>query len=163
MSERSPDSVVLDGVASVLLSVDGIHAEAVYSAGGGTAPGVADLPADIGDGPMPAAVVLSGPKSIIAGSFERTTWTIEVSVWMPAEHPIGTAYRTLLDLEEPIREAFRAHSRGNAGDPAVQSVVVTRVERIDRRQWVPDSRAWYLVLPFELEAKVDRAVRYRPV
>lgn len=154
-------SAILDGIAAVVLGVPGLNDQAVYSAGGGTNQLVRDLPDNLADGGLPAVVVLGGPKEIIPGSWERTSWTVELSVWREMT-PLGEMYRFFLDVEEPIREAFRK-APVNAIDPAVQSLLVTGVGRVERRQWpVSDTGPRFAVLPFELEVKVNRSVSYRP-
>lgn len=160
------DSRILDEIAAVFLNVPEISPDAIYSAGGGEIAGIHDVPDTLAQSAFPAVVVMSGEKSIIAGSWERTTWTVEASVWLPND-PLtsrGAAYRALIDLEEPIRAAFRAHDRAGAADPAVQAVLITEVGRVGHRQWQPgETRPWYLVLPFSLQVTVNRAVTYRPM
>lgn len=157
-------SEYLDHIASVFLGVEGIHRDAVYSAGGGTVPGVNPLPDNLAEGPVPAVVVLDGERSIIAGGHERTTWAAEGTVWVPDLVPRAEAWRTLLDLEEPIRDAFRNNDHGAIPDPAVQSVLVTTVGRITGRQWMQgEGQPWFLVLPVTFELKYHRAVRYQQV
>lgn len=158
------DSRILDEIAAIFLLVPGVNPDAVYSAGGGEITGVKDIPDDLGDGAFPAAVVIGAEKAIIAGSWERTTWTVEASIWVPNVTPRGEVYRNLVDLEEPVRAAFRAHDRAGASDPAVQAVLITEVGRVGGRQWQPGEQLpWYLVLPFSLQVTVNRAVTYRPM
>lgn len=157
------DVRILDEIAATFLGVAGLNDDAVYSAGGGEIVGVKDLPDRLADGAFPAVVVLSGEKSIIPGPWERTTWTVEASVWVPDIAPRSEAYRTLLAVEEPIRQAFRAHDRAGASDPAVQSVLITGTDAIVGRQWARgDAQPWFLVLPISFEVKVNRAVQYQP-
>lgn len=157
------ESVILDGIAAIALPVNGLNDQAVYSlGGGGTIAGVKDLPDDIATNGLPAFVVTDGGTSIIPGPWERTTWTVEASVWVEYS-PRGSRVRTLLDLREPIRQAYREHAKGGLVDPVVQSVLITETGRIEARQWRRGENApWYLVLPFEIEVKVNRAVSYAP-
>ncbi len=155
------ESAILDGIAAIGLDVAGLNHEAIYSLGGGSLAGVKDLPEDIGTA-LPAFVVTDGGTAVIAGSWERTTWTVEASVWVEYS-PRGERVRSLLDLREPIRAAFRAKGKGGSIDPAVQSVLITGTEPIEGRQWVRRENApWYLVMPFSIEVKVNRAVTYTP-
>ena len=157
------DSTILDAIAAVAIDVAGLNNDAIYSAGGGEIAGVKDIPDNLADGAFPAVVVMGADKAIIPGSWERTTWTVELSVWVPDLPPRGEVYRDLVDLEEPIREAFRTKARAGVADPAVQAVLVTEVGRINGRQWVRgDNQPWFLVLPFSLQVTVNRAVTYRP-
>lgn len=155
-------SRILDEIAAVTIGIPGLNDDAIYSAGGGEIPGVKDIPDSLGDGAFPAVVVVEGEKSIIAGSHERTTWTVELSVWVPNIPPRGEAYRSLLDVEDPIREAFRAADRAGASDPAVQAVLITEIGAVGGRQWQPgETQPWFLVKPFTLQVTVHRAVTYR--
>jgi len=155
------ESAILDAIAAVGLDVEGLNAEAIYSLGGGNpAAGVKDLPDDIGAGGLPAFVVTDGGIEVIPGSWERTTWTVEATVWVEYS-PRGERVRSLLDLRDPIRAAFRAKDKAGGVDAGVQSLLITGTERIEGRQWqrLP-SAPWYLVLPFSIEVKVNRAVTY---
>lgn len=155
------ESVILDAIAAIALDVSGINGEAVYSlGGGGETVGVKDLPDDIAMGGFPAFVLTDGGTEVIAGSWERTTWTLEASVWVEYS-PRGERVRDLLNLREPLRAAFRAKAKGNGGDPSVQSVLVTGTGAIESRQWRRGEGApWYLVLPLSVEVKVNKAVTY---
>lgn len=157
------DSVILDAIAAIGFDVAGLNDEAIYSlGGGGTIEGVKDLPDDIAMGGFPAFVVTDGGTEIIPGSWERTTWTLEASVWVEYS-PRGSRVRQLLNLREPIRAAFRAKAKGGNADPAVQSVLITGTGAVEARQWRKgDNAPWYLVLPLSVEAKVNRAVTYVP-
>jgi hypothetical protein len=157
------ESRILDEIAAVFLDVAGINPDAVYSAGGGEVDGVKDLPDNLADGAFPAVVVLSGPKAITPGSWERTTWTVEASIWVPDIPPRGEAYRNLVDLEAGVRAAFRAKGRASAADAAVQAVVITEVGQPGARQYVNgDKQPWFLVLPITYQVTVNRAVTYSP-
>lgn len=159
------ESAILDGIAAIVTPVTGINADAIYSLGGGGTDGIAgvkDLPDDIAAGGFPAFVVTDGGTEIIPGSWERTTWTVEAALWVEYS-PRGERLRQLLNLREPIREAFRDHSKGGLVDDAVQSVLITSTGAIEGRQWRrADNAPWYLVLPFSIEVKVNRAATYVP-
>lgn len=156
-------STILDAIAAVHIGVAGLNDDAIYSAGGGEIAGVKDLPDNLADGAFPAVVVLDAGKSIIPGSWERTTLTVESTVWVPDVPPRGEAYRNLMDLEDAIREAFRTRARASVADPEVQAVLITEVGRVAGRQWMRgDNQPWFLVLPFTLQVTVNRAVAYRP-
>lgn len=154
-------SAIIDKIAAIGRDVAGINDEAVYGPGGGTVTGVKELPDDIGVA-LPAFLMLQGEGAIIPGSWERQTWTLEGSVWVEYL-PRGERYRQLVDLREPVQTAFRAKSKGGLVDTAVQSVLLTGFGRIEGRQWARGEQApWYLVLPFSIEVKVNRAVTYLP-
>jgi hypothetical protein len=153
-------SAIVDAIAAVGLDVPGI--KVVYSAGGGTVAGVQELPDDLGEGPLPAFLLLDGDVPVIPGSWERQTWKMSGSIWVEYM-PRGERYRQLLDFREPVLAAFRAKSKGGLADPAVQAVLLLEFGQVEGRQWQRGETApTYLVLPFELEAKVNRAVTYLP-
>lgn len=152
-------SAIVDGIAAIFLDVAGINPEAVYGPGGGTVTGVKELPEDIGVA-MPACLLLDGGGSVIPGNAERQTWTLEGSIWVEYS-PRGERYRQLVDLQEPVLAAFRAKSKGGLVDLGVQSVLITESRPIEGRQWVRGENApTYLVYPFAVEVKVNRAVTY---
>lgn len=155
------DGAILNAIAAIGRDVAGINDNAIYSlGGGGTVAGVKDLPDDIAMNGFPAFVVMDGGTEIIPGSWERTTWTIEASVWVEYS-PRGERVRGLLNLREPIRAAFRAKAKGGNADAAVQSVLITGTGAIETRQWRRVENApTYLVLPISIEVKVNRAVTY---
>ncbi len=157
------ESVILDHIAAIGLEVAGLNHDAIYSlGGGGTVAGVKDFPDDIANGGLPAFVVTDGGTEIIPGSWERTTWTVEASVWVENSSR-GERLRSLLNLREPIRAAFRAKAKGGLADPVVQSVLITGTGSFEYRQWQRREGApIYLVLPFSIEVKVNRAVTYTP-
>lgn len=158
------ESLLMNTIAATAIGVPGLNDDAIYSAGGGGDPFtiVKDLPGIL-DGAFPAVVVLRGAMEVIPGSWERTTLSFEFSVWVPEQEPRGEAYRDLADLDEPIRDAFRNRAKGGLVDPAVQSVLVLGSDAIEGRQWQRGERApWYLVLPYTVAVKVNRAVTYRP-
>lgn len=135
----------------------------VYSLGGGAVPGVKDFPDDIAMGGLPALVVMDGGlPEIVAGSYEVTTWAVEVSVWVE-NSARGERLRQLLNFREPIRAAFRAHAKGGLADVEISSVLLTAVGGLEYRQWArrPDAPT-YLVLPFTAQAIYRRAVTYQP-
>lgn len=160
------DALILDAIAASLLAVDGLNAEAVYSAGttAGVTAGVKELPDDIGVA-LPATVIGVGDDVRGGGSGqERQTWTVEGSVWVSSA-PRGERYRQLVLLKEPIAAAIAQYSKGNLavhGDTAVQSVGPgVTFGGIAWRQWSRTADAtWFLVLPFELEVKVNRPRTY---
>lgn len=157
------EAEILDAVAAIALPVSGLNPEAVYSLGGGSLAGVKDLPDDIAMNGLPAFVVTDGGTEIIPGSWERTTWTLEGAVWAEYGPARGERTRQLLNLREPLRAAYRAHARGGLADDVVSSVLVTSTGAIEARQWRRgDAAPWYLVLPFSIEVKVNRAVTYVP-
>ena len=157
-------ATIIDAVAAIGLTVDGIKDTAIYGPGSGNVDGVRELPEDIGVA-LPAFLMLEGEADIIPGSWERQTWTLAGSVWVEYL-PRGERYRQLVNMREPIQAAFRAHSKGGLADAAVQSVLLTGFGQIAGRQWnrgTPDQPgAWFLVLPFSVEVKVNRAVAYQP-
>lgn len=157
---------LLDDIAAVFLGIEGINREAVYSAGGtkGRAAGVRDLPDNLSEGGSPAVVVLDGDRSIIPGGNERTTYAVEAGVWIPDITPRSEVWRTLLDLEDPIRDAFRDNDRAASANPAVQAVVITDISRVTNRQWNRAEQApWFLVLPITFQVRVNLPVQYRQV
>lgn len=153
-------SLIIDTIAKLGASVSGINAEAVYGPGGAVA-GVKQLPEDIGAA-LPAFMVLDAGGPIIPGNWERQTWNLEGSIWVEYE-PRGERYKQIVDLAEPTLAAFRntAEIAARAVDTAVQSVLIVEFRAIEGRQWHRRENApWYLVLPFVIEVKVNRAVAY---
>lgn len=157
-------AVIMDAIAAIGLDVSGINDEAVYAAGTGSVTGVKELPDDIGVA-LPAFLVLAGDVTVIPGNWERQTWIFEASVWTSYQ-PRGERYRELVNLQEPLLAAFRAKAKGFLaahGDTGVQSSLALRFGQIEGRQWQRGEHApWYLVLPAEIELKVNRAVTYLP-
>jgi hypothetical protein len=153
-------SAIIDAIAAIGLDVTGINSAAVYGPGGGTVAGVKELPDDIGVA-LPAFLMLAGDGEVISGNWERQTWTLVGEIWVDYT-PRGVRYRELVDLQEPVLAAFRAKSKGGLADTAVQSVLFTGFDRIEGRKWSPDAANWYLVMPFTVEVKVNRAVTYLP-
>lgn len=152
-------SVIIDTIAAIGADVTGINDEAVYGAGSGSVTGVKELPDDIGIA-LPAFMVLDGGGEVIPGNWERQTWRLEGSVWVEYK-PRGERYRQLVNFQELVLAAFRAKSKGGSADPAVQSVLITEFKAIEGRQWQRGEAApIYLVLPFTVEVKVNRAVTY---
>jgi hypothetical protein len=159
---------IVNAIAAIQLDIVGVNEHAVYGPGGLGAPdGVKEIPDDISVS-LPAFLLLDGDEEIITNPRERQTWTLEGTVWVEYS-PRGERYRQLVDLREPIQAAFRAKSKGNLAvhaDPDVQSAVLTGFGRVDGRQWnrgTPEAPgAWYLVLPYSIEVKVNRTVTYLP-
>lgn len=148
-------SVILGRVAMNLVGVGGITA--VYAPG--TATGVKQLPDELLS--FPSAVLLPGESPVIAGNWERQTWTLNGTIWTRTT-PRGQRVQELTDLADDILAAFRVPDV-TAVDAAVQSVVLREFGPIDQRQWAVNPEAgWFLVLPFVLELKVNRSVTYGP-
>lgn len=149
-------SDALAAIAAELVGITGI--KAIYSAAKTT--GVNEIPDDISVA-LPAAILLANDTPIIPGNWERQTWTINGSIWT-RNQPRGECYRELIDLIEPILGTYRAVGAAvKAADSDIQSLVVTSFGAISGQQWTRGEAApWYLVLPFTLEAKVNRSVNY---
>lgn len=147
-------SAIIADIATNLVggSFKGIYAPAA-------ATGVKEIPNDLTA--WPSAVLLPGDSPVIAGNWERQTWRIDGTVWTTDE-PRGQRVRELTDLADEVLAAFRVGTAQTV-DAAVQSVVLLEFGAIDGRQWRRGEGApWFLVLPFTLEAKVNRSVVYGP-
>lgn len=153
------------GLAACPWSAAGVSPfrNAAYSLGGEDAAGVKPFPDDIAIGGLPALVVMdAGMPDVGSGSYEVSKWEIEASVWTEYT-PRAERVRDLLDLREPMKQAFRAHARGGAVDPEVSSLLLTSVGAIEGRRWrAVDGAPTYLVLPFRAVLTWRRAVTYRP-
>jgi hypothetical protein len=155
-------SLIISAIAAIGLDVVGINDEAVYGPSGAVT-GVKEVPEDIGVA-LPAFLMLPGEGEVIPGSWERQTWTLDGTIWTSYE-PRGENVRLLTDFQELVLAAFRAKSKGFLaahGDSGVQSALFTGFRPIEGRQWQRrESAPWYLVLPFSIEVKVNRAVTYQ--
>lgn len=150
-------------IARVALNLVGITGlKTVYSAGATSGPSgkVLELPDEIAPS-LPAAVLLSNEGPIIPGPWERQTWTLHGTIWAPSR-PRGESYRRLVDIGDLVVLALQQPDV-TAVDQAVQSVVLTGFDAIQGMQWNRGADApWYLVLPFTIEAKVNRPATYGP-
>ncbi len=110
---------------------------------------------------FPSAVFLPGDSPLIVGNWERQTWTINGSIWV-TDQPRGQRVQELTDLSDDVITAFRIVN-ASATDAAVQSVVLLELGAITGQQWQRgDGAPWFLVLPFTLQAKVNRSTTYGP-
>lgn len=148
-------SAVLAAIATNLVSVGGI--KAVYAPAAAT--GVKEMPDSLTV--FPSAVFLPGDAPLIVGNWERQTWTINGSIWV-TDQPRGQRVQELTDLSDDVITAFRVVN-ASATDAAVQSVVLMELGAIEGRQWSRgDGAPWFFVLPFTLQAKVNRSTTYGP-
>lgn len=146
-------SAILAAIAANLVGVGGI--KAVFAPAPTT--GVQEIPDTLEV--WPSAVFLPGDAPVIPGNWERQTWAISGTVWM-RDQPRGQAVQELTDLSDDVLAAFRSVG-ASATDAAVQSVVLLGFDAIEGRQWIRGENApWFLVLPFRLEAKVNRSTTY---
>lgn len=148
-------SAILAAIATNLVSIASI--KAVFAPA--TATGVKIIPDALIV--FPSAVLLPGDSPLIVGNWERQTWTINGSIWV-TDQPRGQRVQELTDLSDDVIDAFRVVN-ASATDAAVQSVVIRELGAITAQQWTRgDGAPWFLVLPFTLEAKVNRSVTYGP-
>lgn len=152
-------SAVIDKVCAIGAAVDGI--KAAYGPNGTVQPLVKGIPKDLGN-TVPALLMLQGEVPIIPGNWERQTWTLNGTIWVRDDVQRHERYRELIDLADPIIAAYRtAGGPSQAVDPDVQSVVLKSFSAIEGRQWGREQTApWYLVMPFEVEIKVNRSTAY---
>lgn len=151
-------SAVIDKVCALGAAVAGI--KVAYGPNGTVEATVKGIPKDLGN-TLPALLMLQGEVPIIPANWERQTWTLNGTVWV-RDDTRHERYRELVDLVEPLIAAYRLSGAAvQAVDPDVQSVVMKSFGAVEGRQWARGETApWYLVLPFEIEAKVNRSVAY---
>ncbi len=148
-------SAIIARIAMNLVGVGGI--KTVYAPTSTT--GVKALPDELTS--WPCAVFLPGESPVIPGNWERQTWTINGTVWV-RDRPRGERVQELTDLSDDVLGAFRVPDV-TAVDAAVQSLVLREFGAISGQQWSrAEGAPWFLVLPFTLEAKVNRSVTYGP-
>lgn len=109
----------------------------------------------------PAIVLVPGPWTVIAGSAARLTFTVDGAIYVPRDRP-GDRLVELLEIYDALFDAFAARGKAYAAEPTLQSVLITRGTGLERAEWPPDSNAWYLSWPFELEVKVNVSAVYQP-
>ena len=144
-------------LAAIATNLVGGTIKAIYAPAAAT--GVEEIPDDLVT--LPAAVLLPGDSPVIPGNWERQTWAINGTIWMQ-DQPRGQRVQELTDISDEVLAAFRSNTTQTV-DAAVQSLVLTEIGAIDGRQWRRGEGApWFLVLPFTLEAKVNRSVVYGP-
>lgn len=148
-------SAILAAIAANLVGVGSI--KAIFAPAATT--GVQEIPATLET--FPAAVFLPGDSPVIPGSWERQTWTIAGSIWV-RDAPRGQVVQQLTDISDDVLAAFRVVN-ASLVDAAVQSVILTGFDAIVGQQWIRGENApWFLVLPFHLDAKVNRSTTYGP-
>lgn len=149
-------SAIITAIATNFVGITGLRT--VYAPKAGT--GVKQIPDDISPS-LPACVLLANDAPIIPGSWERQTWNLQGTIWT-RESPRGERYEELIDIGDAILLAIQQPNVTGV-DPAVQSVLLTEFGQIVSSQWQRgDNAGWFLVLPFTIEAKVNRVATYGP-
>ncbi len=110
-------------------------------------------------GDVPALVFGYGGAPVTPGSWETQKHTVHGAIWRP-RNPIAETYTELVADIGRVLNAFPARAKAFAVSAELQSLLVTSFGAIDGAEWPVGSNRWYLVLPFELEAVVRRAVTY---
>lgn len=148
-----------DAVAAIPASVDGI--EAVHGAGREADPesAVVQPMVDSIEAQISAFLGHQGIDPLTHGPWQRQTHNLVLNIWLQ-RNPIQAQYAKAIDLIDPVMEAFEAHAKGFAVETRLQSVVLKSFEGITAREWPPQSSRWFLVLPWRVEAQVNRAATY---
>lgn len=159
---------ILDAVAAIFRTVDGLNPEAVYGIGL-SVDGVKPYPDDIAQGGFPATVIAPGDDLRGGGAgMENQAMAVVVEIWAGDYTERAERLPELLRLKEPISAAVAKYSKGNIAvhqDPAVQSFGPgIAYSAIEGRQWnrgTPERPTpWYLVLPMEIPLVVRRNRTY---
>lgn len=147
-----------DGIARVAGDVAAI--KAVHAGGkGGQGNIVQPMIDQLGD--TPAAILGHDGLDILTATHQRQTHNLLLSIWIERSL-LAEGYQLLVDLLDAVPVAYEAHAKGYLADPNLQSVVVMGCDPWVARAWPPGSNSWYLVMPWRLQAKVNRSVTYSP-
>lgn len=147
-----------DALGKIALNIEGLKE---VHAGGKAAQDPRVLPMTNSLEATPAAVFGLGPASILAATWQRWTFDVGMSIWIERD-AIEDSYALAIAMHDRVDPAFRAHAQAFLADTALQSVVVTGHDGILGSEWPRNSNRWYLVMPWHLEVKVNRAVTYTP-
>jgi hypothetical protein len=144
-------------VSDVFADVQGINR--VYGVKGGeTDPKVVPMSSELASGDIGVLGYAGG--EITPGSWERQRHELNAAIWVPAPATaIGAAY------VDRVLTAFPARSKAGLPPelphPELASVLVTRFDAIDSREWgEAQARKQYVVLPFTIEVVRNRAAAY---
>lgn len=145
-----------DGIGKVALTVSGV--KAVFAGGrSGLDPNVWSIV----DEPLlttPAITLLYGGADITPGSWERQRHIINGVVWIERV-PIDERQSQVLAMVDALTLAFPPHAKAFNVSAELQSLLLTRIEQQTTAFW---GDVEFLVLPFTLEAVVNRAATYQP-
>ena len=98
--------------------------------------------------------------AIIAGSWERITFTVRGTVWITGDK-ITEAYGEIVKYPIRVLTVYRDFAKG--GLPAeIASCLMTGWGRPAADEGIPGSGHWYMTLPFTLEVVVNTATGYTP-
>lgn len=105
-----------------------------------------------------------GGAEVIAGSWERQTYTLPAAVWIPATaETLDKAYTLAVAYVDRVMAVFPGHGRAQNVEASIQSLVVTGFDQIESRYvGDPETEREYVVLPFSLELVRAVARRYEP-
>lgn len=153
-----------DAIGRVGATVDGIlHVHAGGSGEAGQTPGGLKVEPMIDDlAETPAMVLGYGGATITAGSWERQRHQVNASIWISRDAGIGPANSLAVQFVGRVLAAFPARARAFNVHPDLQSVLVTEFDEIRGAAWPPGSTRRFVVLPFSIEAVVNRAAEYQP-
>ena len=150
------------GIMRVGANVAGIKVvHGVTPATVGAAASVLLRPATEELGSVPALVFGYGGASVTPGPWETQKHTVHGAIWRPRK-PIDETYSELVADIGRVLNAFPQRAKAFEVSAELQSVLITSFGSIDGAEWPVGSNNWYLVLPFEIEAVVRRAVTYSP-
>jgi hypothetical protein len=140
-------------VAKVGSQVDGIKGVIAGATAGQT--GLSPMDDDLSSG-LPAMVIGYGGAPVSAASWERQVHTLDAAIWVE-RNPLGERYAQLVGFIDAVMAVFPQKAKPHA---AIASVLVTKFERIVRREWPAGSGVVYLTLPFSIEVVRNRAAQY---
>lgn len=149
------------GLMRVAADVSGIKVVHGVTPGTGTAASGLLRPATDELADVPALVLGYGGAVVTPGPWETQKHTVHGAVWRSREF-IDTAYAELVTDIGRVLNAFPGRAKAYAVSAELQSALITSFGSIDGAEWPSGSNRWFLVLPFELEVVVRRAVTYSP-
>jgi hypothetical protein len=150
-----------DAIGAIAADIEGIERIYAGGKGGSGEPKVVPMAREL----MVAPVLVQGygGAEITPGSWERQEHTLNCAIWIPAPADvIDKAYSLAIEFVGRVIAAYPPRSRAGSIHPDLQSALVTGFDAIDGREWGTGSTRTYVIVPYTIQAIVQRVATYVP-
>lgn len=134
---------------------DAAEVDVVYGTNVGTAVNPIVRPMSDESPSSPTILLVPGAWSVNVGGGARFTFTARGAILVPRSTNPGGDAVVLMRIFANLFDAFIARTKAYTASPVIQSVLPTEGAGLSDTEWPPDSNAWYLTWPFELEVKAN--------
>ena len=134
---------------------DAAEVDVVYGTNVGTAVNPIVRPLADASPTGPTILLVPGAWRVLVGGGARFTFTARAAILVPRSTDPGGDAVILMRIFASLFDAFIARTKAYTASPVLQSVLPTEGDGLSEAEWPPESNAWYLTWPFELEVTAN--------